>query len=325
MAEKLTICLVGPRKSGKSAMLAAATDCIIQNAHGYSPDLRPAMQSITRAAFHGFDSASAKLDVFEGLADDYQKLRREFAEGGAPTDARSYEYFFRLTLNGEAPRAIRARAPYLVRIIDAAGDIAIPDEAEPADPLREIREDFAAKLLGAEAIVFVLPLVRLEDSAWVANLARLVERLTAAPERRLARAIVAFSQYERLFVRLGPSAFTYACDPAIALHVLRKTLRSAPWIDSLRTLEAHAKVDIRFTVMSAHGFTKTFQNPNIDPHAEGERRFRRAGVSGVRALQEFWRPFLTVDPILYAALDLASPFMFSYTQIDGSASPPAFA
>ncbi|PWB78624.1 MAG: hypothetical protein C3F11_22380 [Methylocystaceae bacterium] len=323
MAEKLTICLVGPRGGGKSSMLAAATDCIVQSAHGYSPDLRPTMQSITRAAFHGFDSVSAKLDIFDGLVDDYQKLRRAFAEGGAPTDARGREYFFRLTLHGDAPREIREKAPCLLRIIDAAGGVAIPDETAPADALTEIRDDFATKLLSADAIVFVLPLVRFEDSGWVGDMARLFERLALAPDQKLRRVIVAFSHYERLFVRLGPSAFTYACDPAVALHVLRRSLRSAPWIDSLRALETGAKVDIRFTVTSAYGFVKTFQNPNIDPHREGERRFRREGVAGSRALNEFWRPFLAVDPILYAALALESAFMFSYAQIDGSAQKPA--
>lgn len=319
MAEKLTICLVGPRKGGKSSLLATATDCIVQNAHGYSPDLRPAMQTITRAAFHGFDSAASKLDIFDGLADDYQRLRREFSEGCAPTDPRGHEYFFRLTLNGDAPREIAEKAPYLVRIVDAAGDIAIPDDTAPADMLNDARDDFASKLLSAEAIVFVLPLVRFEDSGWVGNMARLIERLALAADQRLKRVVVAFSQYERLFVRLGPSAFTYACDPDVALHVLRKSLQSAPWIDSLRALEAGARrIDVRFTAISSYGFVKTFQNPNIDPHHEGERRFRRTGVTGPRALNEFWRPFLTADPILYAALDLDSAFTFSFAQIDGS-------
>lgn len=297
-------------------MLAAATDCIVQNAHGYSPDLRPAMQTITRAVFHGFESASSKLDIFDGLADDYQKLRRDFVDGCAPTDAHSHEYFFRLTLNGDAPRDVSAKAPYLVRIVDAGGDVAIPDETGQTDVLSEARDDFATKLLAADAIVLVLPLVRFEDSGWVGNLARLVERLALAQDQKSRRLIVAFSHYERLFARLGPSAFTYACDPAVALHVLRKSIRSAPWIDSLRALEAGSKVDIRFTVMSAYGFAKTFQNPNLDPHAAGERRFRHAGVAGARAFNEFWRPFLVADPILYAALGLESAFMFSHARID---------
>ena len=44
---------------------------------------------------------------------------------------------------------------------------------------------------------------------------------------------------------------------------------------------------VRFTVASAYGFTKRFQNPNIDPHQPGERRFRRVGLEGARAAGEY--------------------------------------
>ena len=65
---------------------------------------------------------------------------------------------------------------------------------------------------------------------------------------------------------------------------------------------------VRFTVASSYGFTKRFQNPNIDPHQPGERRFRRASLDEARASSEYWRPFLTAEPFLYAALGLDSAF-----------------
>jgi hypothetical protein len=320
MAEKLTICLVGPKNGGKSSLLASLADCVIQSAYGYSPDLRPALQAITQNEFEKAEAAASKFEILESLVSPYERLRQEFAGGGAPTSpADIYEYYFRLTLNGEAPLEARAKAPYLLEIVDASGDIAAPDEASPIVVPYGIREKFAAKLLSAEAIVFVLPLVRFDDCRWVGALARLMERLAQTPDKKAKRLIVAFSQYERLFVQLGPSAFTHACDPAVALHVLRKSVQAAPWMDVLRTLEAAADdVRVRFTVFSAYGFTKTFQNPNIDPHQMGEWRFHRSSVNGPHALSEFWRPFLTVEPILCAALDLDSAFTFSYAQIDGS-------
>jgi hypothetical protein len=317
MAEKLTMCLVGPRNAGKSSLIASLTDCVAQSAFGYSPHLRPALQAITQNEFENAAAAASKYEILESLVSRYERLREEFATGGEPTSAADiYEYYFRLTLNGEAPEEIQAKAPYLLEIIDTSGDIAAPEEGGATAVPYGIREKFAAKLLDAEAIIFVLPLLRFEECRWVGAVARFMERLAQAPSRKSKRIIVAFSHYERLFVQLGPNAFTYACDPNVALYVLRKFVDTAPWLDALRTLEASADdVKLRFTVFSAFGFTKNFQNPNLDPHQKRDRRFQRPNVNGAPALAEFWRPFLTAEPILCAALDLDSAFTFSYAQI----------
>lgn len=313
MAEKLTICLIGPKKSGKSALLASAPDCIVQGAHGYSPDLQPAMQPIGRGEFDAVAAVAAKLGLLEDSAEEFQKLRRAFAESDAPHEQLfPVEHFFRLTLNG-AQRA----GPCLLKIVDASGDIAVTDEAAPTDVTKDAREKFAARLSESQAIVLAPPLLRVEESGWALGMARLIERLARAPGDKLKRIVVAFTQYDRLFTRLGPSAFTYACDPAVALYVLRKHLAASNWIAGLRALEA-ANVDVRFTVASSFGFAKKFQCPNVDPHQKGERRFRRASVSGPRALNEFWRPFLTADPFIFSATGLDSAFAFTCAQIDGT-------
>lgn len=315
MTEKLKICLVGPRGAGKSSLLASLTDCVLQSAYGYPPQLRPALQAITRIEFEEACPAASKFELLENLVSDYERLRGEFAAGGAPTaNSDVYEYYFRLTLNGDETKA---QARYLLEIVDASGDLAAPGLA-PQPPSFAVKERFAAKVLAADAIVFVLPLARFSDCAWTADLARLLERLAQSSERKAKRFIVAFSQYEKLFAQFGPSAFTYACDPAVALHVARKAAQSAPWLNVLRRLEASdGDVNSRFTVVSAFGFVKNFQNPNLDPHQAGDRRFQRAGLSGAQALAEFWRPFLTAEPILTAALDQSSAFTFSFAQLDG--------
>ena len=318
MTEKVAICLVGPRKGGKTSLLASLSDCVAQSAFGYSPRLRPALQRISEAEFYAESSEPRKTDFLTIEQGDYERLKRDFAEGGVATDTLdTYEYHFRLTVNGEAPPEILTRGPWLLEIIDSAGEIAVPPDGAEVAILNDVKAKLAAQMLASEAIVIVLPMVRLEDSAWIGTLARLIDRLALAPDKKLRRLVVAFSQYERLFTRLGPSAFTYACDPAVALQALRKTLRGAQWMDRLRALEApRGGVSVRFTVCSAYGFTKRFQNPNIDPHQMGERRFRRAGIEGPRAFSEFWRPFLTAEPVLYAALGLDSAFTFSYGQLD---------
>lgn len=322
MTEKVAICLVGPKKGGKSSLLASLTDCVAQSAFGYSPRLRPALQAISQAEF-GADSADLKrADLFSIEEGDYERLRRDFAEGGVATDTlNTYEYYFRLSVNGEAPPEIVTRGPWLLEIVDSAGEIAVPPDGGAVAILNDVKAKLARQLLESEALVLVLPLVRLEDSAWTGALSRLIDRLALARGRKLKRVVVVFSQYERLFTRLGPSAFTYACDPAVALHVLRKSLRAAPWLDRLRALEQPGGgVSVRYTICSAYGFTKRFQNPNMDPHQPGERRFRRAGIEGARAYSEYWRPFLTAEPILYAALGLDSAFTFSHAQLDARAA-----
>ncbi len=300
-------------------MLASLADCVAQRAFGYPLSLRPTLQAISHAEAMA-DTPTAPQNIFEGPSGDYEKLRRDFVEGGVATDTLdTYEYYFRLTLNGAAPPAVLERAPWLLEIVDAAGEIAVPPEGARVAILNDVKDKFARQMLGAQAIVLVLPMVRLEDSGWIATLARLIDRLAQNKDKRLRRIVVAFSQYERLFIGLGPSAFTYACDPAVALYVVRKSLRAAPWMDALRALDI-AGVSVRFTVTSAHGFVKRFQNPNIDPHQPGEQRFRRPGLEGARGYGEYWRPFLTAEPILYAALDLDSAFTFSYRQIDARRS-----
>lgn len=319
MTERLSMCLIGPKKGGKSSLLASLVDCVAQSAFGYSPRLRPALQPITAAEYDPANAAPKKADLLSVEQGDYERLRREFAEGGVATDTLdTYEYCFRLTVNGEAPAAALLPGPWLLEIIDSAGEIAVPPDGAEVAILNDVKAKLARQMLSAEAIVIVLPLVRLEDSGWSGNLARLIDRLALSPEKKLKRLVVVFSQYERLFARLGPSAFTYACDPAVARHALRKSLRGVQWLDRLRALESPegGGVSVRFTVCSAYGFVKRFQNPNIDPHQPGERRFRRAGLEGARAYNEYWRPFLTAEPFLYAALGLDSAFTFSYAQLD---------
>ncbi|MGJ0533630.1 hypothetical protein [Methylocystis sp.] len=319
MTERLSICLIGPKKGGKSSLLASLVDCVAQSAFGYSPRLRPALQPITEAEYFAESAEPKKASLLSVEQGDYERLRREFAEGGLATDTLdTYEYRFRLTVNGEAPPAAVLRGPWLLEIVDSAGEIAVPPDGAEVAILNDVKAKLARQMLEADAIVIVLPLVRLEDSGWSGNLARLIDRLALAPEKKLKRLVVVFSQYERLFARLGPSAFTYACDPAVALHALRKSLRAVQWLDRLRALESPngGGASVRFTVCSAYGFVKRFQNPNIDPHQPGERRFRRAGLEGARAYNEYWRPFLTAEPFLYAALGLDSAFTFSYPQLD---------
>jgi hypothetical protein len=91
----------------------------------------------------------------------------------------------------------------------------------------------------------------------------------------------------------------------------------------LEALAEHRDVDVQFTVTSAYGFTRDFGNPNIDPFAESERRFQLSDEDSLRrAVDEYWRPFLTADPFIYAASGIPSGFMFSLDQVGGYVRRP---
>ncbi len=319
MGEKLTICLIGPHKGGKSSVLATLTDCIKQGVHGYPLQMRPSLQTITSDDFHNTSGTATRniLGVESGL---YETLRKDFADGISATDTlETYGYFFRLDLNGQHPRIDPARLPITMQVVDAAGEIAIPQGGTTVP--ESIRGQFSEQIVNADALIFCVPLVSLENTDWIPLMSDLIDRLAGTPEKKLKRVVVAFTQYERMFVRLGPSAFTYACDPRVALYVVRDSLAATPWLEGLRGL-ANDNIEVRFTVTSAYGFSRKFHNPNIDPHAQGEeKRFRRVGVATSRALNEFWRPFLTAEPVLYAALGEDSAFTFSYDDIDGVRRP----
>jgi hypothetical protein len=325
MSEKLTICLIGPQKGGKSSILATVTDCIKQRVHGYPIDMRPSLQATTQEEFDDSSGEAARMKILGVRSGSYEGLRKAFAEGGAATDTLdTYEYFFRLELNGELHGIDAKRLPMAIQVVDAAGEIAIPQGESAVSA--EVRDKFSGQILNSNALIFVVPLVNLDNTEWMHLMSELINRLALNRTKKVGRIVVAFTQYERMFVRLGPSAFAYACDPRVALHIVRNSIAATPQLDGLRSLEnsANGGVDVRFTVTSAYGFSKIFHNPNIDPHQEGdEKRFRRDGVPIGRALNEFWRPFLTAEPLLYAALGRDSAFTFAFWQIDGLEGPAA--
>ena len=181
--QRVTITLVGPRKAGKSTLIAALPDCVAQGAHGYPPQLRMTLQPIGRSEFEGGHAAASKYELLESFVSPYERLRETIEGGGEPTPPDTpQEYFFRLARNGEAPQSA-LDAPRLLEIVDVGGDLAAPEEGRPQPASVASRVQFATKLLASDAIVFVLPLLRLEEARWAGAMARLIERLGLAPDR----------------------------------------------------------------------------------------------------------------------------------------------
>jgi hypothetical protein len=244
---------------------------------------------------------------------DYERLRRRF---GSPTlqatdTDNTYAYFF--CLESRSPYSATAvSSRILLQVVDAAGEIAVAqDGAEKAIP-SEVVTKFNEQICQADVLVFVLPLVKLTHATWINSLSNLMGKVANYGSQKLRRVVVAFTQYERLFVQLGPMAFRYALDPKVVLHILRRCLETAPWLDQLRPMEMQSPpVAIRFIVTSAFGFARKYDNPNIDPHQEGQGLFKVSG--GRHAI--LWRPFLTAEPFLWAALGEDTSFTFSFASL----------
>ena len=321
MDEKLSICLLGPKSGGKSSLLASLTECVGQGAFGYSARLRPTLQSITEVEFRKGLIDRRKADFLTAPQTGYERLKQDLINGGIATNTLdTYEYYFRLTAHEGAQDAPASSRACLLEIIDASGDVALPSDEARVAILDDVKAKLARQIFKSEAIVIVLPMVRIEESGWPGALARLIDRLTLTRDKNLRRIVVVFSHYERLFTRLGPDAFTYACDPAVARYALQRALRASRWFDHLRKLQSDSQIiTARFCVCSSYGFTKRFQNPNIDPWQAGDKLFHRKGLEGLSAFSEYWRPFLTAEPILYAALGVDSAFTFSFEQLDAHA------
>jgi hypothetical protein len=317
MDERFTVCLIGPTSGGKSSILATLVDCVTIGAHGFPPDYRFNIQEITETEF-----TSGQIErpgrILDARGGDYEKLRRDFgsAAWGATEVDDTFEYFFRLQITRRISPQNGSSAQTLLRVIDAGGEIATPQDGAGSSVTSEVVDKFSDQISAAEGLIFAVPSVNLSHARWIRSLSELMDRLATRGSGNLKRIMVAFTQYERLFVQLGPSAFRYAVDPRVALHIVRKCVETASWLQKLRALETQIPpVAVRFTVTSSFGFARRYDNPNIDPHQPGEVRFR-TGASDAR-YTALWRPFLTAEPFLWAAVGEDTGFTFSFADILG--------
>jgi hypothetical protein len=313
---RTTICLIGPTSSGKTSLLATLMDCIEVGAHGYPPGSSFVISETAEAEFTG-DGTVPQPRILNAYIGDYEKLRRRFGSPylqATPTDS-TYAYFFSLEarLPWEPPGSA---STIRLQIVDAAGEIAIAQDSGEKDISPEVKERFNEQICEADALIFAIPLVNLPEATWTNSVSSLMTRVANYGGKKLRRVVVAFTQYERLFVGLGPKAFSYAVDPKVVLHILRSCLYTAPWLNQLRSLEMQAPaVNVRFTVTSAFGFVRKYDNPNIDPHQDGQALFR---VGGRHAI--LWRPFLTAEPFLWAATGEDTVFTASYASLNAEES-----
>jgi hypothetical protein len=323
MTDKVTICLIGPSRGGKSSLLASWTECAVQGAHGYPKRLGISVREIDETEFAGA-GGPAKPWILGAIGGEYSRLRRTFLSSdqweATPTED-TYEYFFRVDRQVEANGGSGKSSSVLVQIVDAAGELSAGENGEDAASAKQVLEKFDDQIRQAEAIVAVVPLIEFSNAGWTDTLRAVLLNLIENPGDKLQRLVVVFSQYERLFVRFGSMAFRLAVLPQVARMVARSFLDRADWLANLRRFETGGRVEVRLTVTSAYGFVKGHGNPNIDPHRSGEHRFGFDHARGHLVARNLWRPFLTADPFLYAALGEDSQYTFSFKQLDEASVP----
>jgi hypothetical protein len=312
MVDKCTICLVGPKSAGKSSLLQTFVDCIELGAHGFSDEYDISVQDIDEEEYAGGQSVSRILGGNSGVYRDY---RDNFFINQVQTDS-TIEFFFRLTAGGTGLKTDadgKNSREILLRVVDSAGEYAVAENYGSAridNPIESVSKLNDA-LMQADATIIVIPLVDLDRATFVGSLTGLIARLVNARGEKPNRIVVAFTQYEKLFLRAGRDAFATASLREIAQMVIRRAVEQGRWADDLVRFSEMPDREVYFTVTSSYGFAKGLGVPNIDPHWPSdpptEQLFGKPGD-----IAAYWRPFLTADPFVSAAIDKPGVLTFTF-------------
>ena len=319
MVEKVTACLIGPSLSGKSSLLASWIKCLEQRFDGYPPTTTINARLMDEADHTAADT-QVPLSILKMRGREFARLESSFSDPLRFTSTeteKTFQYFF-LVSHG-VPGGPAARQIHL-QIVDAAGEYTAPTGETAAEGLpADVVEKFGHQIREADAVIAVIPLLNFDSAQWVRDVGDKLQELRDRPGK-LRRIVIVFTQYERLFVRFGSSAFQFASRQAVARFVVQRFLQRAPWLNNLHTFEAGGQRKVRFTVTSAFGFVNGHGNPNLNPYREKEMPFLKfdTRANGDRIDRDLWRPFLTADPFIFAATGEESYFTFPYQIVDPS-------
>ena len=336
------ICLLGPSNGGKTTLLRTMGSCLAQEAYGYAPGdiasfnlteileqefnegLHDAGRRIIKRPAGGgrYASEESQFHAREAQIDHWgQEVSSRASDGPA-------DYFFSLEWTPGPLAALdsaqEAPEPVLMQIVDAAGDLSTWSRPPPEDWAHQL-DDLENRLRVMEAAIVVVPLDSHGTDLWAAHLCEVIDKLVRMPseQRLLKRVIVVFNKYEQLFARFGTDAVLVAIRPHAALYVVRREFQHRRWLQRLSQLARGGDVDLRFTVASSLGFTRLFGTPNVDADASksasGPMRFRvKTGSAGELAAEPLWRPFMTVDPFIFAATGLVNGYMFTIQDLENA-------
>lgn len=287
-------------------------DCVELKTHGYLPEYNFNVVSIPEQDFLDEDQTRARIGPKVG---EYELFRKRFFGIQQETD-KTIDYCF---LVNYTPPLSRAKKSVKVRIFDSAGEDVVSANSYGGDaPVRseESIERLNAAVADSDSLVIVLPLVDGLAEGQYRDLLEVVRAYADAP-RESKRIVVAFNQYERLFVRVGRLAYVAATTRRVMIKVIKDALRLSDMSDLLLNFSSGSGNQVYFVTTSSYGFVKGLGIPNIDPHSylsspdEGQVIMGKASND----IRKYWNPFLVADPFLCAALDVPSTYCLTFADL----------
>ena len=209
-------------------------------------------------------------------------------------------------------------------------------------PYKQLKDS----LTKAQALIICQPAGQKLAPSEITGFIRLMSDIAIGRYGRFESIIIAFTKYERLFVKDGPRAFAKATDPSTILQTLKQTvLKDQALATGLRALNCHQDEALQFYALpvSAFGFIRKNGAPNYDqlteqplsalaptpepvraenPLKNASPRQKIAGFTVPTNKQTpatspihpspHWLPFLTADPFLTAMSGIPSKFMIPF-------------
>lgn len=319
-----TICIVGPKQSGKTFLLKSWQVSFHTGVHGCERFGVRRIQPIREE--EAKDRGLTPVDWFAPPARDPMMELEEHLRDRGETRMTASEYFIIHRNAGDS-----GGKPLTVELIDAPGETLFPEGGSVDDAQKKL---LIEGLNRASKVIFVLPMVQFGDNARIMIQVRtlLAGLLGTTGSSRLRTLVLAFTHCERRFVSYGNRAFLRAADPHELKRELEAHFDALPWAEDVR---AFARAPGRRVILSASGslgFVAGNGSVNIDPHRYlsldpeaverilGDTRGRERdlkretlkheeayfGADSDRSVEK--RPFLSADPFLCAILDRPSAY-----------------
>ncbi len=337
------VALIGGRKTGKTTLCASLAKCLIARSHGFSPHM---IARFTDAK--GLDQLEALFALkFNAPNTLFRAQSTAFVRKikiGIDFTSSKWTLFKRPTHHLSGYYAIEIDD--LRDDFDLFGQFVAPsaqfETAEGQNPLTQ----FEDSLVAANALIICQPAGQKLAPSESTGFIRLMSDIATGRYGTFDTIIIAFTKYERLFLKDGVKAFQHAIKPDTILTTMRDTIMNDHALETgFRALNCHEANSPHLYAMpvSSYGFLRHNGAPNFDklsghPICVLEKAIEQARsenpLENAKAKQKVagfsiplkpkdsleiqphpakhWLPFLTADPFLTAISGIPSQFMIPF-------------